>query len=236
MQRVIVAALFAALSAPLAAQYAAATPAETPKALVAGGSLHYGAPQGDFANNVNAVFGVGGYVGMRLGSSPFVLRGDLAYSIYGSETLRTPLGSGPLGLIRVDVNTTNNILTGGLGLQMGHPGRSVNPYVGGSVGFSYFFTESSVSGSSQSSSEVFASSTNMDDGTFAKTLFGGLYIPVGSSGAAMDVGVKYHWNGEALYLTERDITFDSSGNPVLSPRRSRADLLTIQVGVSFGRR
>jgi len=52
----------------------------------------------------------------------------------------------------------------------------------------------------------------------------------------MDIGARYHWNGEARYLTDGDISFDKGNNPVLSPRRSRADLLTIQVGFAFGRR
>ncbi len=229
-------AAFSVFTAPLAAQYSGSSPDEMPRSAIGGLALHYGAPQGAFATNVDGVFGINGFLGGRLGSSPFVIRADLGYSIYGSETYRVPLGSGPLGLIRVDVNTTNNILVGGLGLQMGHPGRQVNPYVGGSVGFSYFFTSTSVSGSQQSSSESFASSTNYSDGTFAKTLFGGLYLPWGPGGSSIDVGLRYHWNGEAQYLTSRDITFDGASNPVLHPRHSRADLLTFQVGFALGRR
>ena len=228
-------ALAAALAAPLSAQDSSG-PTEFPRSGVAGIALHYGSPQGDFARNVSAAFGANGFFGWRLGRSPFAVRGDLGYSIYGSETWRVPLGSGPLGLINVDVNTTNNILVGGLGLQAGLPGAGVRPYAGGSIGFSNFFTTSSVSGSSQATSEAFASSTNYSDATFARTLYGGFYIPVGRSGGQVDIGVRYHWNGEARYLTEDDISFDGGSNPVLSPRRTRADLLTIQAGFAFGRR
>lgn len=227
-----------ALAAPLGAQdtNGNSRTSEFPRSAIAGVALHYGSPQGDFAKNVSAAFGVNGFFGWRLGRSPFAVRADLGYSIYGSETRRVPLGSGPLGLINVDVNTTNNILVGGLGLQAGLPGTGVRPYAGGSLGFSNFFTTSSVSGSSQMSSEAFASSTNYSDGTFARTLFAGFYIPVGRSGGQVDIGARYHWNGEARYLTDDDISFDSGNNPVLSPRRSRADLLTIQVGFTFARR
>lgn len=227
--------LAATVAAPLAAQGGNGS-TEFPRSAVAGIALHYGSPQGDFANNVNAAFGANGFIGGRLGTSPFAIRADLGYSIYGSRTRRAPLGGGPLGLINVDVNTTNNIVTGGIGLQAGLPGATVRPYVGGSVGFSSFFTVSSVSGSQQMNGESFASSTNYSDGTFARTLFGGFYIPVGSSGAQLDIGARYHFNGEARYLTDRDISFDSGNNPVLSLRRTRADLLTIQVGFAFGRR
>ncbi|HEY5491553.1 MAG TPA: hypothetical protein VIK25_10230 [Gemmatimonadaceae bacterium] len=227
--------LAATLAAPLAAQGGNGS-TEFPRSMVAGIALHYGSPQGDFASNVNGAFGANGFFGLRLGNLPVALRADLSYSIYGSESRRFPLGGGPLGLISTDVNTTNNILSGGIGLQAGLPGITVRPYVGGSVGFSNFFTMSSVSGSQMMSGESFASTTNYSDGTFAKTLYGGFYIPIGSSGGQLDLGARYHWNGEARYLTDRDISFDSGNNPVLSPRRTRADLLNIQVGFAFGRR
>ncbi len=235
MRPFAVVALLLAASAPLAAQYRTSDD-QLPRSVALGGSLHVGAPQGEFANNINAAFGLNGFAGWQLGNSPVMFRADLGYDIYGSRTRRVPLGSGPLGLIDVDVTTTNSIVTGGIGLQAGLPGRGFTPYVGGSIGFAAFVTSSSVSGSMQSSSESFASSTNSADGTFAKTLFGGFYIPVGSSGGALDIGARYHWNGEARYLTDQDIAFDARNNPVLSPRFTRADLLTIQVGFSFKRR
>ena len=236
MKSIAVLFLVLACVAPLGAQSFERDGQSLPRSVAVGGSLHYGSPQGDFSNAVNAAFGVNGFAGWQLGEAPIFIRADLGYDIYGSRTRRVPLGSGPLGLIHVNVNTTNNIFTGGIGLQAGAPGRSLSPYVGGSIGFASFVTGSSVSGSDQYSGEAFASSTNYSDGTFAKTLFGGLYVPIGSNGLALDLGVRYHWNGEARYLTERDISFDANNNPVLSPRFSRADLLTIQVGIAYQRR
>ena len=228
-------ALLACSAPPLAAQVPQAA-SELPRSVVVGAALQFGKPQAEFASNVDATWGFAGFFGSRLGTSPISIRGDLGYNIYGSRTRRAPLGSGPLGLINVDVTTTNNILDGGIGLQAGVPGVGVRPYIGGSLGFSYFFTTSSVSGTNQSTSDTFASSTNYDDATLAKSLFGGFYVPIGSSGAQLDLGARYHWNGEPRYLTERDISFDARGNPVLSARRTRADLLTISVGIAFGRR
>lgn len=235
MRPLAVISILALAAAPAAAQYRSSDD-QLPRSVALGGSLHVGVPQGDFADNVSAAFGLNGFAGWQLGNSPFLVRADLGYDIYGSRTRRMPLGSGPLGLINVDVTTTNSIFTGGIGLQAGLPGRGFTPYVGGSIGFAGFVTSSSVSGSMQSSSESFASSTNYSDGTFAKTLFGGFYLPIGTSGGAVDIGVRYHLNGEARYLTDRDISFDASNTPVLSPRFTRADLMTIQVGFSFKRR
>lgn len=236
MKSLVVLSLIAATAAPLAAQYAAPEGKSLPRSVALGGALHYGAPQGEFASNVNAAFGLNGYAGWQLGNSPFLVRADLGFEIYGSRTRRVPLGGGPLGLIRLDVNTTNNIFNGGIGLQAGVPGPSVSPYVGGSIGFASFVTSSKVAGSNQYSGNAFASSNNYSDGTFAKTLYGGVYIPVGAKGGAIDLGLRYHFNGEARYLTDDDISFDQNNDPVLSPRFSRADLLTIQVGFSFKRR
>ena len=143
------------------------------------------------------------------------------------------LGGGALGLIDVDVNTTNAILGANIGLQLGVPGPFPRPYVGALIGFSAFTTSSSVSGSN-SADEAFASSTNSSDAAFARTAIAGFYIPVGSRGTVIDLGARYNWNGEEVeYLTPGDITEDINGAIVLNPRRTRADLLTVVIGVSM---
>lgn len=195
-------------------------------------ALQIGLPQGEFAENVAVAGGVGGGVLWKVGGIVGV-RAEMGVMIYGSDTRRVPLGGGALGLIRVDVTTTNTILNGGLGAQLGVPGRSFSPYVGGTIGFSSFTTSSSVSGSN-SSDEAFASSTNLSDGTFAKTLLGGFYLPLGSGNVMLDLGVRHTWNGDRVrYLTEGDISEDVNGDVILSPRETRADLLTITLGVTL---
>ncbi len=195
--------------------------------------LNAGIPQGAFAENVDVAGGLAGGLLFRL-SGAFAIRTDLGFMVYGSDTRRVPLGGGALGLINVDVTTTNSIFNGGLGAQLGMPGASVTPYLGGSIGFSAFTTSSSVSGSN-SSDQPFASSTNSSDWVFARNAFAGLYVPVGKTGSVrMDLGARYTWNGERVrYLTEGDITEDGAGNIVLTPRTTRADLLTIVIGVTF---
>lgn len=195
-------------------------------------SLNIGVPQGAFAENVNLAGGFGGGVLWKVGG-PFALRTDLGVMIYGSERRRVPLGGGALGLISVDVTTTNSIFGGSIGGQLGVPGPTVMPYVGGMIGFSAFTTTSAVEGSN-STNQPFASSTNSSDFTFAKSAIAGLYIPVGRTGTVhLDLGVRHTWNGERVrYLTRGDITEDINGDIILSPRESRADLLTIVLGVT----
>lgn len=195
-------------------------------------SLQAGLPQGEFAENVKFAggLGIGGLIGIAPG---FAFRGEFGFMIYGNETRRVPLGGGALGLVNVDVTTTNAIVGGGIGAQLGTPGPRMMPYVGGLIGFSSFNTTSRVQGTN-SDDQPFASSTNASDNVFAKTALAGLYVPFGGGKILLDLGVRHTWNGEEVeYLTKDDITEDAEGNVVLSPRRTRADLLTITVGLTF---
>lgn len=196
--------------------------------------LQLGLPQGEFAQNVNFAGGIGGGLLWRIGGGPVAFRADLGVMIYGSETRRVPLGGGALGLINVDVTTTNSIFGGTIGGQVGVPGKGLTPYLGGGIGFNAFTTSSSVEGSN-SADEPFASSTNSNDGTFAKLAFGGLYVPFGNGTAMLDLGVRHTWNGETVrYLTPGDVTEDpGTGEVILTPRQTRADYLTIVIGVTF---
>lgn len=230
------AALPAALLAPLLPVapelHAQQGPSEGTSSIAIPFGLQLGLPQGEFAQNVNFAGGIGGGLLWKVGG-PLALRADLGFMIYGSETRRLPLGGGALGLINVDVTTTNSIIGGSLGAQLGVPGPTVMPYLGGSLGFSAFTTSSSVKGSN-SADEPFASSTNSNDGTFAKIAFAGLYIPFGQGTTVFDLGVRHTWNGENVrYLTPGDITEDGNGNVILNPRQTRADFLTIILGVTF---
>lgn len=193
--------------------------------------VHVGIPQGPFGENVSVAGGLSGGMIFPV-ASEFGFRAELGFMVYGSETRRVPLGGGALGLIKVDVTTTNAIFGGNVGMQVGMPGPRLKPYLGGLIGFSAFNTTSSVSGSN-SSDEPFASSNNSSDVAFSQTVLGGIYIPVGAS-TLLDLGVRYQWNGkEVEYLTPGDISEDAGGNVILSPRRTRADLLVIVLGVTL---
>jgi hypothetical protein len=217
----------AALATPLAAQDELLP--VSPVSFPVRGLLAW--PQGEFADNVNFAGGIGGGALWSL-NGVLGLRADLGFMLYGSETRRVPLGGGALGLIDVDVTTTNAIVGGTIGAQLGVPGPSVRPYFGGSIGFANFNTTSRVAGAN-SSDEAFASSTNSSDNAFSKSTFLGLYIPVGRGTTMFDIGVKYTWNGEEVeYLTPGDINEDLVGNIVITPRRSRADMLTVTIGAT----
>ncbi len=192
-------------------------------------------PLGEFNEYIDWGGGIGGsllYAFDRQGA--IGLRLDMAYMIYGHETKRVPL-SPSLGRIRVDVSTSNNIVVVGVGPQVMMPTGTVRPYLNGTVGMSYFFTQSSVEGSADV--EPFASSTNFDDTIFAWTAGGGLYIPLRKRqrhSISLDIGAQYHANGEARYLREGSIQEDGTGEIYFEPIRSRTSLMTYRVGVTIG--
>jgi len=230
--RVVVLSLFLFLSPPLVAQEGRPV-SEGLRRSAFGISFIGLVPRGEFADNVSFAGGVGGSYMLLLGESGLVsLRADAGYMMYGQQRYRTTLGGGPLSLVNVDVVTTNNIALGGLGLQIGTPGRKIRPYANATGGFSYFFTESSVEGTDNS--EAFASSTNYDDGGFAWSAGGGLYIPVSRRRTIvnLDLGVRWLDNGKRNYLRDDGITFED--NEVrLNPVRTDAKGIQFNVGVAI---
>jgi len=201
--------------------------------MAVGGSFSYGVPVGDFHDYVKQGFGLDGF--FRWNGDPkgvVSLRVEGGFVQYGSETKRVPL-SPTLGRILVDLTTSNNIVWLGVGPQVTIPLPGIRPYVNASAGFSYFFTESSVEGSNNG--DDFANTTNYDDGTFAWGGGGGLLIPfrTRSGEVALDLGVRYHGNGEVRYLRRGSIEDLPGGQIRLSPIQSEANLLTYRVGVSF---
>lgn len=195
-------------------------------------NLQLGLPQGEFAKNVSVAGGFG-IAGLFPLAPEFGVRAGFDLQIYGSESRRVPLGTGVLGLVLVDVTTTNAIVGGSVGAQVGMPGPRAKPYLGGMLGFSNFNTVTRAEGSN-SEDEPFASTTNSSDNAFSKHVLAGLYLPMKGGQVLVDLGARYTWNGESVrYLTPGGISEDAGGNVIIKPKNTRADLLTITIGVTF---
>jgi hypothetical protein len=223
--------------ATLTAQHRYFDEPRRPSRAFAGIHLMATQPLGEFDDYIDWGGGIGGeflYAFDRQGA--LGLRVNLGLMIYGHETKRVPL-SPSLGRIRVDVSTSNNIFVMGIGPQVMLPSGVVRPYLNGTAGLSYFFTRSSVEGSSDI--EPFASSTNFDDATFAWSAGGGLYIPLRhargrKNPVSLDIGAQYHANGEARYLREGSIREDGTGEISFDPIRSQTNLITYRLGITVG--
>jgi hypothetical protein len=188
-------------------------------------------PVGEFADFVESGFGGSLHVVVPVeptGSLGF--RVGLDYIVYGHETEYTSYAGFPLEITR-----SNNILAAGVGAQVTSPAGAIRPYLNGTVGLSYFFTQSSLSGR-YSSGDDFDSRTNYEDVTYAWTGGAGLYIPLsaGNTPVSLDLGARYHGNGRARYLREGSIEEDGSGGVTYTPIESETNLVVYQVGISIG--
>lgn len=204
------------------------------------GGVHFslGIPQGELDDQIDQnAYGLGGQIFYSPQRSPLALGLDVAWMNYGTETRQEPFSS-TIPDVTVEVETSNNILQGFLVLRGQMPGGPIRLYADGLVGFNYLFTQTSISDVGDFSEDI-ATSTNLDDATFAYGVGGGLMVPVftrtAESGEGrplqvlIDGGVRYISGGEAEYLKKGsirreggDVTFDSI--------ESETNMLTIQLG------
>jgi hypothetical protein len=208
----------------------------TPSRTYFGLGLLVAQPVGELDRNIDIGGGLGGHLIHQLDRGGAVaVRLDAGFLIYGSETKRfAPFPQTPR--IEAEVETNNTIFFAGVGPQLMVPSGKLRPYVTGAVGFSVFATTSSVSGIDDTSEDLF-DTRNHDAGTFAWSGAAGLYIPVrrGNRPISIDLGARYHGNGEAEYLREGiGITDNPDGTYSINRTRSQANLIVYQLGVSFG--
>lgn len=193
-------------------------------------------PVGEFENFIDAGFGAGGFACVNFDAEGWAgLRLSVGWVSYGSTTTSRPLFEGDERIL-VDINTENSILTAVLGPQLTVARGRVRPYGEGGVGFSYFATKSSVSGT-DNTSQAFASSTNFDDVTFAGRAGGGLLILVYERELPLfvDVGVHYLWNGRVQYLTEDSLVQRPDGSVYfLRSIESEANMTVFHLGIALG--
>lgn len=201
-----------------------------------GGSFTIARTQGEFSDYVDGGLGADLHYIHKLDRDGWLaLRADLGFAVYGHERMRVPLSPTIGGRILVDVNTSNNIAWIGVGPQIGAPNGNLRPYANAYAGYSYLSTTSTVEGTYYDD-EPIASTTNFDDWTFSYGAGAGVYVPLrrGPAPVSMDLGVRYHNNGEAEYLREGDIEDNGDGTITVYPVRSDTDLLTFHIGISVG--
>lgn len=190
--------------------------------------LQAGQPHGEFENYVDFSYGIGGYFVFDLDRrARWGVRLDGSYLIYGSETVQRPL-SHTIQRVWVDVTTRNQIITLFVGPQLTLGSGALQPYLNAGLGFSYFFTESGVSGTSDL--EEFASSTNYDDFTVALASGGGLQVRL-SRRVSLTFSAQYVHNGQVRYLREGSIHEAPDGSIWFRPIESETNLIVYQLGV-----
>ena len=186
-----------------------------------------GTPVGQFGELVdkNSVGGVNANLNLNLNRRGTVaLRIDGSYLQYGNENRPLPLAATG-GLLAGDMNTAFYIASLRAGPEFVLGTGHVRPYFFGTAGVSYFATETSVG--------FCCGTTNYDDEVASFAGGGGLRIDL-SHHLSLDLGATYVRNGEVSYLREGDIVSNPDGSFTLQPVRSEANLLLLQLGLSFG--
>jgi hypothetical protein len=230
-RRAIAALLF---SPSLAVAQVIETEVDRPIRGAAGASFTYGRPVGDFLRYVDEGYGFDGFVRFCIvpnGYLSLMLNGG--FLVYGSETKRVPLSTTVGARILVDLTTSNNIAWMGFGPQLTLPLGPIRPYANAAIGFSYFYTESSVEGSDDAFD--FANTTNFSDAAFRYGFGWGILIPFQAARGnewGIDLGAMYHGNGQVRYLREGGIIDLPNGGIILNPIQSDANLLTYRLGFS----
>ena len=191
-------------------------------------------PRGELSQNIdNNGYGAGGQFLVRLKKSPFLVGGDIGFANYGTERRRESI-SETIPELEVEVSTTNNIFWTHAVLRAQPSSGKVRPYFDGLVGLKHFYTQTSIN--SDFSDETIAASTNKRDTAFSYGIGGGVQIHIAdlsqSSQIVFDTKLRYLRGGEAEYLREGSIIRDG-GNISFDLLRSRTDLLSFQIGVTF---
>jgi hypothetical protein len=203
---------------------------QLPSRFSLGGSLAISQPKGEFANNVPNGYGFDLTGMFRLDPRGyFNIRADVGGVQYGRERQRINFPN--TGRVSLDLETDNRIGFGAIGAQVQIPDGWFRPYANAAIATTYFWTESSLSGTDNSYAA--ASTTNYDDWSHAWVFGGGLMIPFGQSMGALNLGARYHYGAHATYLRKGDITDNPDGTITLNPRSSKTDLVLWQLGVSF---
>jgi hypothetical protein len=197
----------------------------------------YGQPLGPFADNVRRGFGLDGM-------------GSIAFDQFGIFSLKAELGyvrlakkSEPFiaddgfGFVELESETTSSVLTLGVGPQLTLPSGAIRPYVGGTVGFARFATNTSINlpanQSNTGQKETLYDETVSSDFILSLTASGGIRfeLPFMGRGILADVGARWHRDGEAEYVSSEGVVYDGSGRPTITPTRSEADFIVYRLGV-----
>jgi hypothetical protein len=208
--------------------------------IIAGFSLGGLFPAGAFNDHVNQNgFGLGVFGGSRLGQAPVFIGFELSFNLYGYTHRHEYLEGIPE--VRLDVDTSNNILQGLLFVRAQPRRGAVRPYVEGLAGISYLFTDTTISGHEFPWNEI-SSDTNYDDVTVTAGAGAGLSVRLSRrrgrdtgrrrKETLLDIKVRYMAGGRAKYLKQGSIVVE--GNDfTYTVDQSTTSFVTAQVAFSW---
>jgi opacity protein-like surface antigen len=149
--------------------------------------------------------------------------------------MRVPLSSTIGGRIQVKVVTSNYIVPISIGPQLMWPTGHLRPYVTVGYGGQYFYTESRIEDTDESSSGL--RTTNQSDETSGWVAGGGLYVPITNKNGlnvSVDLGLQYVNGGHAQYLRPGSIQDLQNAQIRVTPLESEARMTLVRLGVRIG--
>ncbi|MEW6366343.1 MAG: outer membrane beta-barrel protein [Acidobacteriota bacterium] len=199
-----------------------------------------GVPAGEFGDSLDATgYGFSIRFGYLVGDGPIRVGGDFGFLRYGSEKHSEILLS-DIPDVRVDVETTNNILLGHFFLRAQPRSGAVRPYAEALIGVSYLFTDTSIQ--NERTGEEFASSINLDDSVFSYGFGGGVELVLwdGMKRAGtpipiqllLDGRLRYLRGSNARYLKEGSISREND-QVTYEILESRTDLLLPEISLAL---
>jgi hypothetical protein len=203
-----------------------------------GGAGIYGQPVGEFSQNVRRAFGLDGFG--TLGIDPqgiLSLRAEVGYQQYASKSEPFLVSTG-FGLVELESETKSGVLTMGIGPQLSAPAGPVRPYVAGTVGFARFATNTSISipadRSQSGSKETLDDQTISSDFILSLAASAGIafQVPAFGRGVQIDLGARYHRNGNAKYVTSEGVVYNGTGSPIVTATESEADFVVYRIGIA----
>jgi hypothetical protein len=207
--------------------------AEAPPRWQVGGSLALAVPAGEFRDHVNVGGGILGHGLCRLDPGGWLsLKAAGGVVVYGTERRYMPIET-YLGLVSAELTTTNSIAMFGVGPRIGVPRGTWRPYLEGGAGFSYFWTQSSVSG--YDGTDLY-SSKNLSDWVFGWNAGAGMAIALrqGPRPILLDFNLSHRGHANVKYLPPGGITDNGDGTATYHTVEGKADLTIIGVGITFG--
>jgi hypothetical protein len=202
-----------------------------------GGAVAYADPLGEFGDNVRRGFGLDGFGTIGLDPTGIVsLRAELGYVQYARKTEPFIANTG-FGYLELESETTSGVFTAGIGPQFTVRQGAMRPYLGGTVGFARFATNTKINLPARSSesgqTETLDEVTMSSDWVLSLAAVGGIGFEVAAlgRGVLIDVGARWHRNGQARYVTSEGVQYDGSTTPTITPTESQADFIVYRLGI-----
>ncbi|TVQ13458.1 MAG: hypothetical protein EA364_06540 [Balneolaceae bacterium] len=200
-------------------------------------------PQGPFRDNVERLGpGINFMFGYQFPNTPFLLGVDAGFVSFGSDE-RTEQLSPTIPDLRVRIRNSYNMGHGQLLLRMQGMNPGFRPFMDALLGFNYLYTETTLTNRGSFGEEPVLRDTNFDDWALSYGLGAGVQIKLSEFMADDDMSgtskparlyltlqTRYMLGDEAEYLNSLST---ENGNVVYDIRKSRTNLIYIQVGVTF---